>query len=62
MEALDLKKFAWNRNHENFKILAITTFLDHDVVVYQKTHGNYKVDIATVDEFCRDFQATYHLT
>jgi hypothetical protein len=61
MEALDLKKFGWTRNHENFTILAITSYKGEDVVVYRNQQGG-AVAIVTVDEFCRDFQATYEVT
>lgn len=60
MEALDLKKFAWNKNHVNYCILAITTYKGDDVVVF-RNHDDSKHEIAilSVDDFCREFQATY---
>ncbi|RZK44056.1 MAG: hypothetical protein EOO61_04485 [Hymenobacter sp.] len=58
MEALDLKKFGWVKDHENFKILAITSFLGTDVAVVQANEGG-KITLYTVDEFCRTFTATY---
>jgi len=59
-KVLDLKKFGWVRDHKNYTVLAITTFRDEDVVVFRAQEGGV-VDILTVDEFCRTFDATYQL-
>ena len=61
MEPLDLKKFVWNRNHKWYIILAITTFKDEDIVVYRESQDRAAIEIATVDDFCKQFQATYSL-
>ncbi len=61
MQPLNLKNFVWTRDHKNYVILAITTYKEEDLVVYRDQHFPYEVDIATVSDFCRKFQATYQV-
>lgn len=60
MEPLDLKKFAWNRDHAWYTIVAITDFQDQDVVVHRANETG-KIEVSTVDDFCREFTAVYQL-
>lgn len=61
MQPLDLKKFVWNKDHKWYLILAITTFKGDDIVVYRESQDRAAIEIATVDDFCKHFQATYCL-
>lgn len=64
MEPLDLKKFVWlsKRTKQNFIIIAITDYKSDDVVVYREANDRSKVCVKSVDDFCREFEATYELT
>lgn len=55
---LDLKEFTWVKDKAGYQILAITTFLEHDVVVYQSLDTK-RIEISTIDQFCREYQAIY---
>jgi len=61
MEALDLKKFIWAKDHRGYDILAITDFMGYDVVIYKTREMPYVTEVMTVDQFCREFQATYSI-
>lgn len=60
MEPLDLKKFAWVRDHKWYTIIAITDFREEDIVVYRANEDGH-IAVTTVDEFCREFTAAYHV-
>jgi hypothetical protein len=62
MEPLDLKKFLWLNKLDKTKsavILAITDYKSDDVVVYRDWRDRNIVSVKSVDDFCKEFEATY---
>jgi uncharacterized protein YdeI (YjbR/CyaY-like superfamily) len=63
MQALDLKTFIWSHKQtkEASIILAITTYKDDDIVVYRGWKDRAKIEVMSVDDFCKQHEATYQI-
>lgn len=63
MQALDFRDFVWQskRTKEDFFVLAITEYGDDDVIIYRESRDRSRICVKSVDQFCKDFEATYQL-
>lgn len=63
MEPLDLKEFIWQSKETKigYIILAITTYKGESIVVYRECKDRSKICVDSVDNFCRNCEATYQI-
>ena len=63
MVPLDLKEFVWQSKETKigYIILAITTYKNEDVIVYREGKDRSTIHIDSIDNFCKNNEATYQI-